>query len=262
MAQKSHGEKNDVNENKTTESSVRQKYQKSSNEDYGFYFFPERNTDDPAKVQKTYWEKFWNRGQRQTLKCETNVVWCANKNPMVKLMMRALKSRGCEVNLRRHISCEKCLQRVNGGFDPTTSQIVVCQNTATKRSILCSVLAHELIHAFDLCRAKLDFENLEHLACTEIRASNFTHCSYLAAVSAGDASPFHIKQRHVECVKNKALLSVLMVRNISREEGMEIVNRVFDKCYRDLEPFGRYPRRGSKDPEKALIDGVYYGYTD
>ena len=28
-----------------------------------------------------------------------------------------------EINLRRHISCENCLERVNGGFDPTTNQV-------------------------------------------------------------------------------------------------------------------------------------------
>lgn len=28
-----------------------------------------------------------------------------------------------EVNLRRHISCESCLEKVNGGFDPSTNQV-------------------------------------------------------------------------------------------------------------------------------------------
>ena len=28
-----------------------------------------------------------------------------------------------EVDLRRHISCENCLEKVNGGFDPTTNQV-------------------------------------------------------------------------------------------------------------------------------------------
>ena len=80
MAQKSHGGESDVSDNKTTDTSLRQKYQKSSTEDYGFYFFPQRNTDDPAQVQKSYWEKFWNKKNRLTLKCETNVVWCANNS--------------------------------------------------------------------------------------------------------------------------------------------------------------------------------------
>ena len=31
-----------------------------------------------------------------------------------------------EINLRRHISCENRLERVNGGFDPTTNQLKNC----------------------------------------------------------------------------------------------------------------------------------------
>ena len=85
------------------------------------------------------------------------------------------------------------------------------------------------------------------------RSNRFFVCVYQIA---------HSNSLLQQCVKNKALLSVLMVRNVSREEGMAVIDRVFDRCYKDLEPFGRYPRRGSKDPEKALIDGVYYGYID
>jgi hypothetical protein len=31
---------------------------------------------------------------------------------------------------------------------------------------------HELIHAYDICRAKVDWNNCRHYACTEIRASS------------------------------------------------------------------------------------------
>ena len=47
-------------------------------------------------------------------------------------------------------------------------QIVVCQNNSSSRRLCCNVMAHELIHMFDFCRAKVDFTNLEHLACTEV----------------------------------------------------------------------------------------------
>ena len=46
-------------------------------------------------------------------------------------------------------------------------QIVVCKNNSRSRDVCCSVLSHELIHMFDFCRAKADFTNLQHLACTE-----------------------------------------------------------------------------------------------
>ena len=31
-----------------------------------------------------------------------------------------------------------------------------------------TVITHELIHAFDDCRAKVDFKNIRHVACTEV----------------------------------------------------------------------------------------------
>ena len=33
------------------------------------------------------------------------------------------------------------------------------------------VLTHELVHAYDDCRARVDWDNLEHLACSEVSAN-------------------------------------------------------------------------------------------
>ncbi|XP_064605349.1 mitochondrial inner membrane protease ATP23 homolog [Liolophura sinensis] len=232
------------------------KFQKSKDEDFGYFFYPER---EGAK-QPSFWDGvFSGRSAGNRFKCETNVLWCVQNNPMVKLMMRALKSHGCEVSLRRHVSCENCVGSVSGGFDPVANQVVVCQNTALRRQTCCNVLAHEFLHAFDYCRANVDFENLHHLACTEIRAANMMHCSYLAALFAGDASPVNIKNRHRECVKSKALLSVLMVRNVTEEKAREVVDTVFRQMLQDLEPVGRRPRKTTRDPERALYEGQFYG---
>ena len=65
-----------------------------------------------------------------------------------------------------------------------------------------------------------------------------------------------------ECVKKKALMSILMVRNVDRDEANKVINKVFNKCYNDLEPIGRIPRRNSHDPEKALAESYLYGYTN
>ena len=44
-------------------------------------------------------------------------------DPMVKLLLSALKSSGCPIEISRHVSCESCKSRVNGGFDPTVNQV-------------------------------------------------------------------------------------------------------------------------------------------
>lgn len=84
---------------------------------------------------------------------------------------------------------------MTGGYDPELNQIVVCQNN-TDAGTVQGILTHEMVHMFDLCNNNLDFKNIDHLACTEIRAANLAHCSFLSAFVQGDASPFAIKQKH------------------------------------------------------------------
>lgn len=100
------------------------------------------------------------------------------------------------IDLRRHISCEICDESVTGGYDPEMNQIVICQNTSKSKGFVQGVLTHEMIHMFDYCTNNLDFKNVEHLACTEIRAANLAHCSFLGAYAQTDADFFNIKRRH------------------------------------------------------------------
>ncbi|KAK3579056.1 hypothetical protein CHS0354_029914 [Potamilus streckersoni] len=234
-------------------SSHKEKFQKSKDEYYGYDLYPEREGDTDMIKQGR---------DLQTVKCEKNVIWCAEKDPRIKLLMGALKSRGCPIDLGRHVSCEPCNFNVNGGYDPVKNQVVVCKNMSKTKNACCNVMAHELLHAFDACRAKVDFSDLQHLACTEIRAANLNHCYFLSAWETGIAYPWNFKEKHRECVKNKAILSVILVRNLPAVKAREIVDKVFDKCYQDLEPFGRRMKKGSRDAQRAYCDASLYGYTD
>lgn len=227
---------------------------------WGYDLYPERKGDK----YKPSWTKviFGIEGRENIdkIKCERNVFSCVQNSPMVKLMMGALKSSGCAIDIRRHISCEVCDISVSGGYDPILNQVVVCQNNARSEGLVQGVLTHEMIHMFDYCRNNLDFKNVDHLACTEIRAANLTHCSFLSAWAQGDASLFKIQKAHQDCVKTKALKSVLAVRDITQDEAIDAIERVFPQCYADLEPIGRRIRRNSKDMHKAYMEGPMYGY--
>uniref|UniRef100_T1JDP2 Tr-type G domain-containing protein n=1 Tax=Strigamia maritima TaxID=126957 RepID=T1JDP2_STRMM len=228
---------------------------------FGYHLFPERKGEKykPTWTSKVF--KFEGKEEIQRIKCEQKVVECVQKSSLVKLMMSALASYGCPVKLDRHVACEVCDTSVSGGYDPEKNQIVVCQNVTKHYDAVQGVLAHELVHMFDYCRAKLDFKNIEHLACSEIRAANLVHCSYLSAVADGTAGPFNIAKQHRECVKHKAILSVLAVRSVTQEEATKAVESVFEKCYNDLEPIGRRLRRNSKDMDRAYqehkISGIH-----
>ncbi|KAK9876770.1 hypothetical protein WA026_015007 [Henosepilachna vigintioctopunctata] len=250
----SDAQENSVTENSNKDTSPDLK--QSKEEKWGYDLYPERKASNDSALQKF----LKGRNNLDKNKCEQNVYKCILKSPLVKLMLGALKGSGCEVDIRRHISCEECAPTVSGGYDPILNQIVVCQNTAKSTGIVQGVLTHEFIHMLDHCQNKLDFTNLEHLACTEIRAANLAHCSWMSAWMNGDTSIFNFKETHQNCVKSKALSSVMAVRNVSEDDAMKAINKVFPKCYNDLEPIGRRLRRNSDDMFKAYAEGAYYGY--
>ncbi|ELT95678.1 hypothetical protein CAPTEDRAFT_110443 [Capitella teleta] len=240
----------------------KQDYGRDVEADDGYSFYPERK----AETQKSsLFSSAFSTKARRNLTCMENVLWCSKNHPYVKLLMGALRSQGCPVDTRRHVSCEDCTSVVNGGYDPTNNQVVICQNNSVKQAHACSVLVHELIHMFDYCRAKVDFKNIEHLACTEIRAAMFTHCSIAASIAEGDISkltPWKVDKKHADCVKKRAIKSILWVRDVDEAEAARVVDKVFDKCYGDMEPFGRIPRRKSNDMQRSFNEGYLYGYCN
>lgn len=73
---------------------------------------------------------------------------------------------------------------------------MICENHHPSKGIVQGTLVHEMIHMFDYCRHNVDFSKVEHVACSEIRAANLAHCSFLSAWLQGDASPFNFKKIH------------------------------------------------------------------
>ncbi|ELV09224.1 Mitochondrial inner membrane protease ATP23 like protein [Tupaia chinensis] len=120
---------------------------------------------DQGQPQQGLLSSFFTNNQ----KCQLMLVKTLSTSPYVKLLLDAMKHSGCAVNKDRHFSCEDCNGNVSGGFDASTSQIVLCQNNIRNQAHMNRVVTHELIHAFDHCRAHVDwFTNVRHLACSEL----------------------------------------------------------------------------------------------
>lgn len=210
-------------------------------EDYGYNLFPDRNKEKRKKELNNLFT--FNH------KCQLMLHFAMETSPYAKLLLNAMKSSGCKVFKDRHFACEDCDGTVSGGFDATSSQIVLCQNNIHKQSHMNRVVTHELIHAFDHCRAHVDwFNNYRHLACSEIRAANLSgDCAFSNEFARFN---FGLKQHQQECVRGRALRSILAVRKISRAEAEKIVDEVFDSCFNDHAPFGRIPH-SEKDAKFA-----------
>lgn len=79
----------------------------------------------------------------------------------------------------------------------------------------------------------------------------------------GTTSPFNVANSHKECVKAKALASLLAVRKgFPLQEGVRIIDKVFDRCYNDLEPIGRRIRLNSDHMKWAYRERFHYNYDN
>lgn len=85
---------------------------------------------------------------------------------MIVFMLKHLKLAGCEFPASS-MQCHPCDETRAGGFSPDYG-ILLCQNRFMNKKHMEDTLAHEMIHAFDHCRFKVDWNNLRHHACTEV----------------------------------------------------------------------------------------------
>lgn len=212
----------------------------------------------------TSWQKFTGQERTGALRnvCEENVLYCAQRMPMVQHMLQALKAAGCPVTFARHLSCESCLPGndagVNhGGYDETRNQVFVCGNNAVNVGDVHTVLIRGLLTMYEACTARVDFKNVDHLACLEVKQANLTSCNFLNYLSQ-KFGRLGITREHARCVRATAQYRMINARFVDPEVAVAAIDRVFDKCYKDLEPIGR--RCGSAwDMELARNEAYLFG---
>lgn len=88
--------------------------------------------------------------------------------PIIRFLRQNINQLGGDIN-SNNIFCRRCPKRQAGGFDPDYG-IQICANELRgSQSRLEDTLAHEMVHAYDHLRFKLDWTgNLRHAACTEV----------------------------------------------------------------------------------------------
>jgi len=193
--------------------------------------------------------------------CEQKVTLNIEKSPMIRHMLAALAASGCPLDISKQISCEMCQKGESlahaGGYDEKYNQIFICSNN-TKEGQVHALLARNLFHLFDRCVNKVDFNNPEHLACTEIRKANLAGCTFGANIWQKGAN-FGVKKEHANCVKLVAVESLVQTRFMDWDLAKLAVDKVFDKCYNDLEPIGRRSRN-KDDILRAHDEKFLFGY--
>jgi inner membrane protease ATP23 len=163
----------------------------------------------------------------------------------IKFVREKMHEIGCDTSKPENFtfSCQPCgTNKVIGFFradEHGNKGVTICEDNVEQYKIsgehVERTVLHELVHAYDTCRAKVDCNDCRHLACTEIRA----------ALLSGDCDMFNewrrrnfaFKGQGVACVKRRAELSVAAHPNCAGEKAKQVIEEVFDVCYNDTAPF-------------------------
>ncbi|KAH7577269.1 hypothetical protein ACOSP7_001888 [Xanthoceras sorbifolium] len=176
-------------------------------------------------------------GGRTIKECQ-DMIQRSLRTPMVKFLKEHLEKSGCAVG-DNFIKAVECDQKISGGY-VRGNGIMVCSNQMNIQDEVNQVVIHELIHAYDECRAaNLDWANCAHHACSEIRAGHLSgDCHYKRELLRGYMK---IRGHEQDCVRRRVMKSVIANPYCSEAAAKDAMEAVWDVCYNDTQPFDRAP---------------------
>ncbi|KAM5351512.1 hypothetical protein ACJ41O_004235 [Fusarium nematophilum] len=185
--------------------------------------------------------------ERDCKRCEEYRDWLFTYSPVVRFMSEKIRALNGQLG-PSNVVCRRCpahleedgqVHRQSGGFSPNHG-ILLCANEVRDRKHLEDTLSHEMVHAWDHLRWKVDWtgdKDLKHAACTEIRASMLSgECRWTReAFTRGN---WKLTQQFQNCVRMRAIQSV-MARPRCKDDvqATKVVNQVWDSCFSDTRPF-------------------------
>jgi len=153
----------------------------------------------------------------------------------VNYLLHALTAMNAPVDLVM-VQCPSNVMH-RAGYSPKHHKVWMCGNHFWNPFEFRRVLTHELIHAFDFARAKIEEDNLDHIACTEIRAWNLSgECDlWTKWMTYLGEDMINQKQR---CIKEYTQASMHEgEKPATAQEKNEAIERVFMRCFKDHWPF-------------------------
>ncbi|CAL0310168.1 unnamed protein product [Lupinus luteus] len=178
-------------------------------------------------------------GSKTIEECQS-MIQKSLRTPTVRFLREHLEKAGCGVgeNFFKAIYCDSETQ-AQGGYVPGQG-VRVCSNYTQLQEQVDRVVTHELILAFDHCRAaNLEWNNCAHLACSEIRAGHLSgDCHYKRELLRGYTS---LRGHGQECVRRRVMESLNANPNCAGVTGKDAMEAVWDVCYNDTQPFDRAP---------------------
>lgn len=104
--------------------------------------------------------------ERDIQRAEKDRKWLLEYSPIVRFMRHNINLLGHDLN-ESNMRVKRCTTQQSGGFDPEFG-ILLCANKFRNRGHMEDTMAHEMVHAYDHLRFKLDPLDLRHAACMEV----------------------------------------------------------------------------------------------
>ncbi|ORY09498.1 mitochondrial inner membrane protease ATP23 [Clohesyomyces aquaticus] len=185
--------------------------------------------------QKYFREQDELKAESICRKCEENRDFLLQYSPMVRFMRDEVGKLGGDLN-SKNIHCRICTAQQSGGFH-IDHGIMLCANHFRNRGHQEDTMAHEMVHAWDHLKWKVDEENLRHQACLEIRASTLSgECRFTREFFT--RNQWRITEQLQNCVRRRATLSMMARPGIKDDvHAAKMVNEVWESCFNDPRPF-------------------------
>ncbi|KAL5119148.1 Mitochondrial inner membrane protease atp23 [Pleosporales sp. CAS-2024a] len=168
-------------------------------------------------------------------RCESQRDYLLQYSPIVTFLASEVAKLGGDLNAK-NIVCRMCTNEQSGGFS-LDHGILLCANKFRNRGHQEDTMAHEMVHAWDHLKFKVDNDNLRHQACLEIRASTLSgECRFSREFFT--RNQWSVTEQLQKCVRRRATLSMLARPGVRDEKhASELVNQVWEGCFRDTRPF-------------------------
>lgn len=124
---------------------------------------------DVPLEQKYFEEMDAVKAESYCKRCETNRDYLLQYSPIVKFLKDEVGKLGGDMN-GKTIHCRMCTAEQSGGFH-IDHGIMLCANKFRNRGHQEDTMAHEMVHAWDHLKWKVEDDNMKHQACLEVRYS-------------------------------------------------------------------------------------------
>ena len=123
--------------------------------------------DRDVELEKNYFTELdATKAESICKRCETNKDYLLKYSPIIRFLSDEVYKLGGDLN-KDNILCRMCTNEQSGGFSLDYG-ILLCANKFRNRGHQEDTMAHEMVHAWDHLKWKVEANNLRHQACLEV----------------------------------------------------------------------------------------------